>query len=142
MRQNTLKWIVVLTLLPILSALAIQYETRRTSGTIYIEKAVPEQVMLILNTTHPEKVETTFMLARDLYNKGIETTLVLEGSGVNLVRMLHTKNFGYEGKIAVCKKCMDKFDIQKEELPDGAYPTSENLTFIIHVEDYMNPSFE
>ncbi|KAF1074450.1 hypothetical protein MKHDV_02798 [Halodesulfovibrio sp. MK-HDV] len=142
MRQTTIIWIAVITLLPILSALAMQYDARRNSGTIFQEQAEQREVTFILNTADPKKAETTFKLARDLYNKGVRTTVILEGSGVTLVRIPYAKQFGYDGEIAVCPRCMATFGIRKDELPEGAYLAPDDKVFTIHAGDAMRPSFE
>lgn len=142
MRQTTIIWIAVITLLPILSALAMQYDARRNSGTIFKEQAEQKEVTFILNTADPKKAETTFKLARDLYNKGVRTTIILEGSGVTLVRIPYAKKLGYDGEIAVCPKCMTTFGIRKDELPEGAYLAPDDQIFTIHAGETMRPSFE
>lgn len=120
----------------------MQYNAGRNSGTIYVEQPSPKHVTLILNSADPQKAQTTFSLARDLYEKGIETTILLEGAGVTLVRTNYSNMTGYEGGIAVCPRCMTKFGITKSELPDGAYIAHEELTFSIHAGDNIRPSFE
>lgn len=142
MRQTTILWIAVITLLPILSALAIQYDARRNSGTIFKEQAEQKEVTFILNTADPKKAETTFNLARDLYNKGVRTIIILEGPGVTLLRIPYAKQIGYDGEIAVCPECMTAFGIRKDELPEGAYLAPDDKIFTIHAGDTMRPSFE
>lgn len=142
MRQKTLIWVAVITLLPILSALAIQYDARRNSGTIFKEQAEQKEVTFILNTADPKKAETTFKLASDLYNKGVRTTVILEGAGVTLVRTPYAKQIGYDGEIAVCPRCMVTFGIHKDELPEGAYLAPDEKTFTIHTGNTIRPSFK
>ncbi|WP_290925449.1 hypothetical protein [Halodesulfovibrio sp.] len=142
MRRTTLIWIAIITLVPILSALAMQYETRRNSGAIYMEKPEQKELTLIINTADPQKAETTLNLATDLYNKGVDTTVLLEGSGVTLLRSAVLRSAKYEGGIAVCPHCMEKFGIRPNELPSNAYKAPDELTFSIHAGDTMRPAFE
>ncbi|SIN87401.1 vWA domain-containing protein [Halodesulfovibrio marinisediminis] len=142
MRQTTLIWGAFVALLLILSITAVQYETRKNSDTIYVEQTEPQQVTLILNTAAPDKVETTFSLARKLYDRGVDTTVLLEGSGVTLIRTTLATSTRYKGAIAICPHCMAKFNIRKSELPDGAYMAPEELTYSIHAGDKLRPRFE
>lgn len=142
MRQTTLIWVAVITLLPILSALAIQYDARRNSGTIFKDQAEQKEVTFILNTADPKKAKTTFKLASELHNKGVRTTVILEGVGVTLVRTPYAGEIGYDGEIAVCPRCMATFGIRKDELPEGAYLAPDDKTFTIHTGNTMPPNFE
>lgn len=118
MQKRSTKWILAATLLPIVVAFALQYESGRTSGTIYVDQVERHPVTFIINTTDPQKVRATFALASTLYNKGIQTTILLEGAGVTLVHSSYADEEKYEGEIIACPVCLKAHGIQPHELPD------------------------
>ncbi|OBQ51724.1 hypothetical protein [Halodesulfovibrio spirochaetisodalis] len=132
MHQKNIMWLAAVTLLPVLFALAVQYDARKNSGTVYVEQPTPAPVSFILNTANPEKAQTTFRLASKLYGKGVHTTVFLEGAGVLLVHTPFAKEAGYEGEIIVCPECLKLYGIDKQKLPDNVSAITTDISAGMH----------
>lgn len=134
MQKQSIRWILAATLLPVVVAFALQYESGRTSGTIYVDQTERHPVTFIINTIDPQKVRATFALASTLHNKGTQTTIFLEGAGVTLVHSNYAKEEKYEGEIIACPICLKAHGIQPHELPDTVSAIMMDLFTGIHAD--------
>jgi len=138
MQLSRFSKILAIVAVPVILFTALQYNLRGNSGTIFVDKDVPQEVTFIIATTLPKKAKTTLKMARELHEKGIHTVVILEGAGVKQLDLPYIRESGYKGEIIACPKCMSHYGMLKKKLPDNVHAQDNDYTKLIH--EYGNTS--